>query len=78
MRRILLTVLASAALCAAMPGHAGAQARVANGSMQSYVNVVWPPLTGTGVRPIQFGTVIPGAGAVTVRPSDARAAANGA
>lgn len=72
MRRILLLVLALAALCAAAPGRADAQTRASAGSVQQYANVIWPPLTGTGVRPIQFGTVIPGAGAVTVQPADAR------
>ncbi|CAA9295829.1 MAG: hypothetical protein AVDCRST_MAG68-271 [uncultured Gemmatimonadetes bacterium] len=67
-RRLLLAcALIGAALCAAPPAHAQ------SGAVGASAVVVFPPLTGTGVRGLQFGRVIPSAGSVTVRPSSALA-----
>jgi hypothetical protein len=71
-RRLVLTVLASLALCAGAAGHALAQTYEGSRTVRTTVNVIWPPLTGTGVRPLQFGQLVPGAGPVTVLPNASR------
>jgi hypothetical protein len=74
-RRALPTLLALA--LAAWAGPARAQARQATGSIGVAVTVPYPVLTGTGIRPLQFGSVIPSAGAVTVLPSAASGSLSG-
>jgi hypothetical protein len=67
-KRWLLHLLAATALMAeAEPVHA--QARQATGSIGASVTIPYPVLTGSGVRPLQFGVVIPSAGPVTTLPS---------
>jgi|GEM_PF-754249 hypothetical protein len=71
--RLPLAALLLGALCAAAPGAALAQAEGGSGFVAASVTVAYPPLTGAGVRPLQFGVVLPSAGAATVLPADARA-----
>lgn len=66
-RLLLACALAGAALSAALPAHAQ------SGAVGASVTVVFPPLTGTGVRGLQFGGMVPSAGPVTVLPSSALA-----
>jgi hypothetical protein len=65
--RALVATLA-VVLSAAAPRAASSQARTMTGSISSSVNVLFPPLTGAGVRPLNFGMIIPGTTAVTVLP----------
>jgi hypothetical protein len=66
-RRALLTLLAlGAVLAQAAPARAQKQS---TGSIGVSVTIPYPLLTGTGIRPLNFGTVIPSAGPVTVLPS---------
>jgi hypothetical protein len=64
-RLLLVCAMAGAALCAALP------ARAQSGAVGASATVVFPPLTGTGVRGLQFGGMLPSAGPVTVLPSSA-------
>lgn len=72
MRR--LAVLLAAALCLllqAAPARAQAPAND-DGSMPVSLTILWPPLVGVGVRPLEFGVIMPGTGAVTVLPNTPR------
>lgn len=71
--RLPLAALLLGALCAFAPGAALAQAESGSGFVGASVTVAYPPLTGAGVRPLQFGVVLPSAGAATVLPDDMRA-----
>lgn len=75
MPRRLLTYLA---LCAALTGGASArataQANTITGAIAASATILFPPLSGAGVRPLDFGSLIPGAGASTVLPSATNAA----
>ncbi|HEX8394385.1 MAG TPA: DUF4402 domain-containing protein [Longimicrobium sp.] len=66
---LLAAVLALAGLHA--PAHAQAR-RTDDGTLPVSLTILFPPLLTVGVRPLQFGTVIPGAGAVTVLPNTPR------
>lgn len=59
-------VLALCSLLAAAPNPARAQAGISTGLATS-VDILYPPVTVGGVRPITFGTVVPGA-TVAVAP----------
>jgi hypothetical protein len=48
-------------------GPVTARAQTATGSITVSARVVEPPLTGSGVRPLDFGTIVPGS-SVTVQP----------
>lgn len=64
MRRRLVSLLAAAvALCAAPAAYAQG-----TGTVRATATILFPPLTANGVRPLQFGTVVPGT-PVTVQPS---------
>lgn len=72
MRRLAL--LAAAVLCLllqAAPARAQAPAND-DGSMPVSLTILFPPLTGVGVRPLEFGVIMPGTGPVTVLPNTPR------
>lgn len=63
----LFALLLLALACA--PAPARAQAPRANaGTIQVSAEILFPPLTATGVRPLAFGTLMPGTTQVTVLP----------
>jgi hypothetical protein len=72
MRRLAL--LLAAALCLlSQAAPARAQAPVNDdGRMPVSLTVLFPPLVGIGVRPLQFGVIMPGTGTVTVLPNTPR------
>lgn len=71
-----LLLLAGAALCA-VPAAARAQAKpTATGGINATVVVPYPTLTAAGVRPLQFGMVVPGT-PETVLPSYAAGSLSG-
>lgn len=72
MRRLAL--LAAAVLCLllqAAPARAQAPAND-DGSMPVSLTILFPPLVGLGVRPLEFGVIMPGTGPVTVLPNTPR------
>lgn len=72
MRRFAL--LLAAALCLLVqvaPARAQAPAND-DGSMPVSLTILWPPLVGVGVRPLEFGVIMPGTGSVTVLPNTPR------
>lgn len=72
MRRLALPLAAVLCLLAqAAPARAQVPASD-DGSMPVGLTIVFPPLVGVGVRPLEFGSIIPGTGAVTVLPNTPR------
>lgn len=70
MRRILL---AAAVLCLLLQaGPACAQVARSSGRIPVSLQVVFPPLTAVGVKPLAFGAILPGTGSVTVLPNTPR------
>ena len=63
-----LTMLAGALAVVAAPRAAASQKRTMTGSIVTSVNVLYPPLTGTGVHALDFGMILPGTTTVTVNP----------
>ena len=61
MRRTVLLTLLLAAVALGAPAAALAQRVAGKGTIQATATILFPPLTTDGVRPIQFGTVTPGA-----------------
>ena len=59
-------ILALTALLAAAPAAAHAQAGITAG-VTTTVDILFPPITASGVRPVNFGTVVPGT-SVTAAP----------
>jgi hypothetical protein len=67
-------VLLAAVLCLlmqAVPARAQAPAND-DGSMPVSLTILFPPLVGVGVRPLEFGFLMPGTGPVTVLPNTPR------
>jgi hypothetical protein len=73
-RRGLAFALALVALVGVAPRRAAAQGASIVGAFSAGVQILYPPLSGAGIRPLTFGSLIPGAGATTVLPSSASAA----
>jgi hypothetical protein len=69
-RRTRLVVVAL--LLLAVPGALRAQAGISAGVATS-LDILFPPITGSGVRPLSFGTVVPGTTS-TVAPRSAQGA----
>ena len=69
--RVLRGVARTAAallVFATAPAVLGAQGISVTGAIQASLDIVYPPLSGTGVRPLDFGILIPGTPAVAVAP----------
>ena len=64
--------VASMLLLIAAPAALSAQGTSVTGAIQASIDIVYPPLSGTGVRPLDFGILIPGAPAVAVAPMTTR------
>jgi spore coat protein U-like protein len=62
-RRLVSLLVAAVALCAAPAAFAQG-----TGAVRASATILFPPLTANGVRPLQFGTLVPGT-PVTVQPS---------
>ena len=68
-RVVTRLALAMALVATASPRASRAQARSMTGNVVATVDVVYPPLTGVGIRPLDFGMIIPGTPSVTVMPN---------
>lgn len=71
MRRPLPVLALLAALVGGAPSRAASQVTA---GIVTHVDILYPPLSGVGIRPLDFGAIIPGAGAVTVLPRTPRGA----
>lgn len=72
MPRIRVTLaLLVAALVGGAPARAEAQI---TGAVAAAIDILYPPLTGAGVRPLDFGVLIPGVAVAPVNPGTAKAA----
>jgi spore coat protein U-like protein len=67
LRRSLLSLL-SALTVTALAVPAGAQ-KQSTGAIGVSATIPYPLLTGTGIRPLNFGVIVPSAGPVTVLPN---------
>lgn len=73
MRRILLAIAVLCLLLQAGPAHA--QVARSSGRLPVSLQVVFPPLTAVGVRPLAFGVIPAGTNSVTVLPNTLRGGA---
>src|SRR5688500_10018280 len=71
MRRFLLAAAALCLLVQAGPARAQAPAR-GWGNIPVSLQIVFPPLTAVGVKPLAFGVIPAGTGSVTVLPNTPR------
>ena len=69
MRRPALVLACWAALAGGLAARAGAQI---TGAMNARADILYPPLTGVGIRPLNFGVVIPGTPVPPVLPNTPR------
>jgi hypothetical protein len=67
-----LWIAIAIAACTLVPAAGRAQARSNGGSIPVTLEVLWPPLTAVGTRPLTFGFIPVGATSVTVLPNTPR------
>lgn len=70
-RRAASLVAVSAALLLVDAAAARAQGTAVTGAMIVGADILYAPLSGTGVRPLSFGMIVPGTGAVVIAPNSA-------
>lgn len=68
-RGVTRAMLAMALVALAGARTSAAQARTMTGNIVASVDIVYPPLTAAGVRPLDFGMIIPGTTSVIVTPN---------
>lgn len=70
-RRLTSLVALAAALLTGAAASARAQGTSVTAGIGTTANILYAPLSGTGVRPLTFGTIIPGTGPVSLAPNSA-------
>ena len=70
-RRLAALIVLAAALLSGEVAAARAQGTAVTGGIIVGANILNAPLAGTGVRPLAFGTILPGTGAVVIAPNSA-------